>query len=164
MADATIGLVGAMIPREILAGSRRARLIKFVSMKTRPRPARLAAPTTIDGDNDCLAAEPPRFGNRHEGRHGRKQSLLSCGSPIESKDGINQPIERHMGSVGHEQAATSLAGPGPKQRYRRDHCLKRKRILGVGRPEGDSQRMAAGKKPSAAVSAARMKPRNTYSS
>ena len=52
------------------------------------------------------------------------RSLLSCGYPIQSEDGINQPIERHMCSVGRQEAATSLAGPGPKQRYRRDQCLK----------------------------------------
>jgi hypothetical protein len=41
-----------------------------------------------------------------------------------SEDRINQPIECHMCSVGCQEAAASLACPGPKQRYRRDHCLK----------------------------------------
>ena len=51
-----------------------------------------------------------------------------CGGQVRvvrlSEDRINQPIECHMCSVGCQEAAASLAGPGPKQRYRRDHCLK----------------------------------------
>jgi transposase len=64
----------------------------------------------------------------------RKKKALSdlashgCGGQLRvvrlSEDRINQPIECHMCSVGCQEAAASLAGPGPKQRYRGDHCLK----------------------------------------